>query len=424
VSLRIEVASADNLSQFSAQVRVTTPPTDSLRAQGVGGRFGLAFPALPLGRGANSEAYVYGLQQTSDPPQPGTRSNVACVHAGGGSLGNVTLEITYHDGNTGLDHASKDTLNLAAFQWQQQNQPLGARGIQHGFARVRRTSGNDQFVCYGVLNDNVTGDGAFIPMVPNDVPSATPFALVPVILDTGAFTAELTIANRTSRQLYGLFAVFPYSDPVPQWGYVNLDPGTQLTFSNFVAALRDVGFDLPTGTIAAGAIQFLEGTFDPQSDTQPTVPTSDAFVGARIYATRAGGTLGFGFTHTAFGKAADTEAYIYGLQQSGARGQEGGTRANLAVIHALGGQIANITLEVTYFGPNGQELGKEPLCNPCTLQPGEWRQFNAPLEKNGYGVPHGYARIRKLSGTDQFLAYGVLNDQANDDGSYVPMVVP
>jgi hypothetical protein len=39
-------------------------------------------------------------------------------------------------------------------------------------------------------------------------------------------------------------------------------------------------------------------------------------------------------------------------------------------------------------------------------------------------VPHGFARIRRVSGSDQFIAYGVLNDQANDDGSYVPMIVP
>ena len=40
------------------------------------------------------------------------------------------------------------------------------------------------------------------------------------------------------------------------------------------------------------------------------------------------------------------------------------------------------------------------------------------------GVSQGFARVRRVSGSDQFLAYGVLNDQLNDDGSYVPMVVP
>ena len=81
-----------------------------------------------------------------------------------------------------------------------------------------------------------------------------------------------------------------------------------------------------------------------------------------------------------------------------------------------------LQLEVTYFGPNGNELGKEPQCSPCTLAPGQFLQFDSALAR--FGVAQGYARIRRLSGTDQFLAYGVLNDQGNDDGSYVPMIVP
>ncbi|HEV8267352.1 MAG TPA: hypothetical protein VGR00_03930, partial [Thermoanaerobaculia bacterium] len=117
--------------------------------------------------------------------------------------------------------------------------------------------------------------------------------------------------------------------------------------------------------------------------------------------------------------------YVYGLQQSGTPGQEGGTRSNLAVLHALGGHEENLQLEVTYFGPDGQELGKDGSCSPCSLKPGQWRQFNAPLDgKNGFSASQGYARIRRISGSDQFIAYGVLNDQANNDGSYVPMTTP
>jgi hypothetical protein len=423
-TLRIEVSGADNLSQFGALARVTTPATAALRGQGVTGRFGLAFTAKPLGRAASNRAIVFGLQQTADPPAPGTRSNLACVHAGSGSGGPIQLEITYHDGDTGQDHPTKSTLNLSAFQFAQENQPLAARGIRNGYALVRKVSGDDQFTCYGALNDNVTGDGAFDPMVIDDQTSPTSFAVVPVVLETDTFKSEATLANRTARTISGLFAVLPSGDPTPQWGYFNLDPGAQVTLPNIIQALRDVGFVIPPNTVASLVFQLLDGAFDPTttSDTLPSVPTTSGFVGIRTYTVRAGGLLGLAYGYTPVGGAADTEAYVYGLQQTGIRGQEGGTRSNMAVVHSLGGQVQNLTLEVTYYGPNGQELGKEPACNPCTLQPGEWRQFNAPLSP--YGVPHGYARVRRLAGTDQFLAYGVLNDQANDDGSYVPMVVP
>jgi len=57
------------------------------------------------------------------------------------------------------------------------------------------------------------------------------------------------------------------------------------------------------------------------------------------------------------------------------------------------------------------------------VKPGQWSQVGQPLARFT-GVTQGYARIRRVSGTDQFFAYGVLNDQANDDGSFVKMVIP
>lgn len=422
-SLRVEVRGADNLVQFGAQVRVTTPATDALRAQGVIGRFGLAFPATPLGRAAAAEAFVFGLQQTSAAGTPGTRSNLACVNAGGGPGGSVRLEVTYYDGDTGAAHASKDLLDLAPFQWEQKSTPLAARGLRYGYAVVRRVSGSDQFACYGVLNDNLNGDGAFVPMVPNDEPSQTSAAVVPVILEAAGYSSEMTFANRTNREISGLFALIPSGDPVPDWGYFDLPARSQFTIPNIVKELRDIGFAAPSGTVGSVFVQFLDGAFRvDQSDTQARIPTSEGFLGVRTTTTRAGGQLGLAYGYTPLGEAADTEAWVYGLQQTGTRGQEGGTRSNLAVVHALGGNVEELRLEVTYFGPNGAELGKEPQCSPCTLAPGQWRQFNTPLA--AFGVAHGYARVRRLAGTDQFLAYGVLNDQGNDDGSYVPMIVP
>ncbi len=422
-SLRIEVAGADNLVQFGAQVRVTTPATDALRAQGVIGRFGLAFPATPLGRAASNEAFVFGLQQTSAAGAPGTRSNLACVNAGGGPGGPIRLEATYYDGDTGVANATKDTFDLSPFQWEQKSFPLALRGLTYGYAVVRRVWGGDQFVCYGVLNDNLNGDGAFVPMVPNDVPSRTASAVVPVILEAAGYTSEVTFANRTSRDISGLFALIPSGDPVPDWGYFDLPSRSQFTLPNIVQELRDVGFYAPPGTVGSVFVQFLDGQFRvDQSDTQARIPTSEGFVGVRTTTTRAGGRLGLAYGYTPIGEAADTEAWVYGLQQTGTRGVEGGTRSNLAVVHALGGEVEDLRLEVTYFGPLGNELGKEPECSPCTLAPGQWRQFNAPLAR--FGAWQGYARIRRVSGSDQFLAYGVLNDQGNDDGSYVPMIVP
>jgi PKD repeat protein len=417
-SLRIEVRGATKLGQFGAQVRVTTPPAADLAAQGISGRFGLAFPALPLGTGAQTTAIVYGLQQTSSPGQAGARSNLACVNAGPSNVP-LELKVTYVNGDTGLSHPSTDSFVLAAWQFDQKGQPLATRGITHGYAKITKVTGEDQFVCYGVVNDNLNGDGSFVPMVIADAHASSSDVVVPVIVGTDKFHSELTIANRSQFTLAGTFELIPASGAVPQFGDIEIGAGAQSTIPDIVSALRDLGFDAPPGTVASLHFEFEHSTAG-AGKNEPLegdhVTDDLAYVGVRTYAEKAGGLFGLAYGGVPVGSAADTEAFVYGLQQSN------GTRANVAVVHALGGHLEPLVLEVSYFGPQGSELGNDPQCSPCTLLPGQWKQFNSPLA--AYGAPHGYARIRRISGSDQFIAYGVLNDNANDDGSYVPMIVP
>ncbi len=421
--LRVEVRGAAGTGLFGAQVRVTTPPNDALRAQGIGGRFGLAFPATPLLQGATSEAYLYGLQQTSAAGQPGARSNVACVNAGSGSNGAITLEVTYRDASTGLADPGKDFLTLEAFQFAQVGTPLASRGIARGFAQVRRVGGDDQFVCYATVIDNVTGDGAFVPMAVTDARSPANEAMMPVVLDTGGYRSEMTISNRSFGKVSGEFALIPSGSNDPQYGDFELDPLSEVTIPDLMAELRSEGFDAPAGTVASMLFSFVTGasrTGGPGPEVNPEdVSVSDVNVSVRTYASKGGGTFGLAYPATAVGASADTEAWVFGLQQSGTRGQAGGTRSNLGLVHAVGGQEENLVLEVTYFDSSARELGRDQV----TLVPGQWTQIGTPLARYA-GVSSGYARIRRVAGTDQFLAYGVLNDQANDDGSFVPMIVP
>jgi hypothetical protein len=421
--LRIEVRGVLVLGLFSAQVRVTTPPNASLVAQGISGRFGLSFPATPLQGAANREAYLYGLQQTSVAGQPGARTNLACVNAGSGSNGTVRLEVTYRDGVTGLAHAQKDSFELGPFQFSQVGTPLASRGMQNGFAQIRRVAGDDQFVCYATVLDNLNGDSAFVPMVVTDEKSASTEAMVPVVLDVAGYKSELTISNKTSLRMAFEFALIPSGSAEPEFGEIDIEPLSQTIVTDIVGELRAAGFDAPQGTVASMYFSFQnapsEGAGKGPEVVQADVPASDVYVGVRTYATKAGGQFGLAYPGSPVGKAADTEAWVFGLQQSGVRGQDGGTRSNLAIVHALGGEEEDLSLEITYFDGSARELGKEQV----SLKAGQWKQINTPLA--GYeGVTTGYARVTRLSGTDQFIAYGVLNDQANDDGSFVSMIIP
>ncbi len=421
-TLRIEVRGARDLGQFGALARVTTPPGADLRAQGIAGRFGLALSASPLLSGAAKEAVLYGLQQIGEAGKSGARSNLACSHAGGGSLGALKLEVTYHDGDTGSNSATKDTFELSAFAWDQRGTPLASRGIKNGWATIKRVSGNDQFVCYATVLDNASGDSSYVEMIALDGKSTKSHALLPVVVDTGGYKTELTLANRTVEPLGGEFVVITSSGET-DYGEFFIEPLAQLIVPDIVKELRDAGFDLPSGSVASLSFEFgtvVTPGVKGQGESSP-VSASDVFVGGRTYATKgnAGAQFGLAYPYSVRGSAADTEAYVYGLQQSGTRGQEGGTRSNLAVVHAFGGNDEPLEVEVTYYDGAGAELGKESL----GVKPGQWSQVGQPLARFT-GVTQGYARIRRVSGTDQFFAYGVLNDQANDDGSFVKMVIP
>ncbi|HYN41951.1 MAG TPA: hypothetical protein VE129_09260, partial [Thermoanaerobaculia bacterium] len=143
--------------------RTTTPNTDTA----TGGAFGLFYPAVAKGGGARTSALVPGLTQDD-----GVRSNLAVVNAGGGSELPITLEARLYDADTGAAAGSPLTVRLAVGDWVQWSRVHALAGapasVKRFTAVVRRIAGDDTFLAYGVLNDAVTSDGSFQPMIPAD----------------------------------------------------------------------------------------------------------------------------------------------------------------------------------------------------------------------------------------------------------------
>ncbi len=42
--------------------------------------------------------------------------------------------------------------------------PLASRGVTSGRVKIEKLSGASRFAAYGVLNDQTTSDGSYIPM--------------------------------------------------------------------------------------------------------------------------------------------------------------------------------------------------------------------------------------------------------------------
>ena len=65
---------------------------------------------------------------------------------------------------------------------------------------------------------------------------------------------------------------------------------------------------------------------------------------------------------------------------------------------------------------SGDPNGPAPrVLQEVRLGPGGFHQYSGVLGS----LANGYVRVERIEGTAPFYAYGVINDQANSDGSYV-----
>ena len=399
-------------STVFAGSRTTTP---NLSAS-VGGAFGTFAPAVPAGGATTSgDAWIYGLRQDAS-----FRSNLAVVHApgtaSGATAGPVSLEVQLYDGDSGAPAGAPLAQTLQPGEFSQFNSILAYTpvladlGITNGYARVRRTSGTDGFIAYGVVNDGGsagggTSDGSFL------VSNATE-GLVPILLDVPGpphFTTDLTLTNPTSAPVTVTLTYTASSAFSGQGsGTVTTTLGTrqQLVEANALSTLRGLGLAIPTAGGQGGTL-LVAGAV---AQARTSNPNPDASVG---------GSYGLSYPAVPSSGRAKGEAWVYGLRQ------DADVRSNLAIADARAGSAGTVNYVVEVFDADtGSATPVQTLTR--SLAGGDWTQMNGIL--SGAGIAHGYVRVRPDSGTSDFVVYGVVNDgptagSRTSDGSYVPMVV-
>jgi hypothetical protein len=233
--------------------------------------------------------------------------------------------------------------------------------------------------------------------------------LVPIVLSsTGEagsfFTTELTLANRgttTSTVKFDYTAAFGGGSGSAE---AVLPAGRQQVISDAIAYLRDRGVPLPLFGNLGGTLRIR---FDGLSS--PGV----AAVSARTTTAAPGGRAGLAYPGFAQGAAFTRPVWVFGLRQTAA------DRSNVAVLNAGSPADGPVTLRLTVY-PSDPALGPPRPLSDVTLPPGGFSQASgllAPL-----GLTAGYVRVERVAGTAPFFAYGVVNDNANSDGSFVPPV--
>lgn len=359
------------------------------------GRAGLAYPALTPNETLEAPVALYGLREDA-----AFRSNVGLLNAGDPTTGApVNLRVTVHSGAAGDGRSvTLPDVTLAPGQWTQLNRVLVLAGYANGWATVERVAGTDSFYAYGVVNDNLTGDGAFV--APQPVGRKTDRLMLPVAVHTGAFTTELCLTNAGSTPLRLAFREASLDKDAV------LQPGEQRFVPDVLSYLA-----APAGATAL-QISSKDGAaaFHASARTFSTSPL--------------GGTFGVAYPAILPSEAALSTTWIFGLKQDGL------SRSNLALgiadppVAGLVGPTPPFLLSMDFFdGDTGILRGTRELT--LDSMRADWKQLNSPL--SDLGIRNGYVRVRASGAIAfPFFAYGVVNDgavpgQGTGDGSYLGM---
>jgi len=408
-TLRVDVSGS---SEVSAVVRTTTPTAVPE------GRAGLAYPGVPENEGFHDEVvYLCGLRDTLL-----DRSNVAIQNMG--SEGSITLRTTAFSGNPADPVGTMlDDMTLGPGEFHQFNAVLQKAGkadpMFGGYVRVERVEGTAPFYAYGVINDNANSDGSFVfPVSAGSLEGAMGQTL-PAVVEINQFTTELTLTNFSAQPKSLMFSVthdrIETEDNTARFP-VPMLPGQQLILPHALAFARhNLGLNVPMGLVVP-LIASADGG-----------DLSGVVIGARVVAPAdaqdpSKGQYGVFYTAVPHGMGFTGSAWVDGLQQN----EE--NRSNLALINTgeMDGSDSVFELDI-YDGETAMKVKTVTMAEePLTMVPAKgFRQINGILARHAPGTTQGYVRIRKVSGANPFLAYGVVNDggtpgERTGDGAYIP----
>jgi len=289
----------------------------------------------------------------------------------------------------------------------QYNRILSMAGFDNGYVKVERVGGTAAYYAYGVINDNFNSDGSFVFPLAESSLVGTNGQTLPVIIETGNFQSELTVTNFSPSDKQVDFSFGPdsaESGTAAATFSLKLKAGEQRIQPNLVNWLREEGVAGigPAGRAFVGALFATPAEGD----------MSGIVIGARTGSPdQTGGQYSLFYNGVPYGAASVETAWIYGLQQNAEN------RSNLALVNTGEIDDSSSTFEITIYDGSGDS---QPRTKTVTLGPRRWRQENGILGK----IRQGYVQVRKISGNNPFITYGVINDggrpgQRSGDGAFL-----
>ena len=269
---------------------------------------------------------------------------------------------------------------------------------------------DDGASCELRLSFTETGLGAFAYDCGEGDPEEGSFRLttgslfVPVILSSAGqnqsfFTSELTLTNRGVQDVK-----LDYSYTAERGGGTGtasdvLPAGRQRVETDALTYLRGLGVPIPETGNRIGTLR-VEAQLG--SEVEAVVRTTTLVPEGRAGLAYLGVAEEEGFTEA---------VYLCGLRQNNR------DRSNVAFQNMGAEEEGAITVRTTVYSGEAADATARVL-EDVTLEPGGFHQYSGLL--GVLGVPaQGYVRVERVEGRAPFYAYGVINDQANSDGSFI-----
>ena len=396
-TLMVDFSNLSSPSDAAVTVRVSTPVEE--------GRAGLAYLGLSPDGLLTGPAFITGLRQNSQ-----DRSNLAVQNAGVSGEERIILRVTVFSGDAAAPGKSEVLPNrtLPPGGFYQYNGILNLAGYDNGYVKVERVEGTAPFYAYGVINDNFNSDGSFVFPVREDSLVGKRGQTLPVIIETGNFQSELTLTNFSASEKTVDFSfvadAVDTGDGTTSFS-LKLKAGQQRILPDIVEELRRREVEGIGGANRA----YVGALFATPAEGD----MSGIVIGARTGAPdKRGGQYSLFYNGVPYGSASVDSAWIYGLQQNAEN------RSNLALVNT--GEIdgSSSTFEITIYDASGE---RRPGTRSVTLGPRRWTQENGILGN----ISQGYVHVRKTSGNNPFITYGVINDggrpgERSGDGAFLP----
>ena len=230
---------------------------------------------------------------------------------------------------------------------------------------------------------------------------------VPVILSSAGrnqsfFTSELTLTNRGEREARLDYTYMAHIGGGSGRASDVLAPGMQKIETDALGYLQSLGIAIPE---TGNRIGTLRVEVPLGSEVEAVVRTTTVVPDGRA---------GLAYLGVAEEEGFSEAVYLCGLRQNSR------DRSNLAFQNMGAPEEGAITLRATVY--SGEASDRSPrVLEDITLEPGGFHQYSPVLGvlESTDGDRQGYVKVERVEGEAPFYAYGVINDQANSDGSFV-----